>query len=265
MFLKRLLRLLVPMCLFKRFSIKDAIRIVAFLTIGFFIATFTSTKLKLTCRKHKPNNLIFYSKFDLTFKNLAEHEKLLFIGVSTADKFLNTRCKALYDSWGKHINGKLVFFASQNSTRVKDLPVVYLPNVDDTYPPQKKVFKMLRFMQANYGEKFEWFIRADDDVFIRPEKMERFLRSLNSSKLYFIGQYGQGQQGKKGKLSLNTDENYCMGGPSMVFSRATLRKLAPNLQKCIKSLYSSHEDVEVGRCVSDFVGIKCPWSIEVSK
>ena len=32
----------------------------------------------------------------------------------------------------------------------------------------------------------------------------------------------------------------------MIFSRETLRRMVPNIKDCIKNLYSTHEDVEVG-------------------
>ena len=35
------------------------------------------------------------------------------------------------------------------------------------------------------------------------------------------------------------------GGPGMIFSRETLRRMVPNIKDCIKNLYSTHEDVEV--------------------
>jgi chondroitin sulfate synthase len=70
----------------------------------------------------------------------------------------------------------------------KDLPVVALNGVDDSYPPQKKSFMMLHYMYENFIDKFEWFLRADDDVFIKPDKLEKFLRRVDSSKAQFIGE-----------------------------------------------------------------------------
>lgn len=67
------------------------------------------------------------------------------------------------------------------------LPVVALKGVDDRYPPQKKSFMMLYYMYENFIDKFEWFARTDDDVYINTRKLERFLRSIDSSKPQFIG------------------------------------------------------------------------------
>lgn len=48
---------------------------------------------------------------------------------------------------------------------------------------------MLHYMYEHFIDKFEWFARADDDVFVRTDKLEKFLRSIDSSKPQFIGKY----------------------------------------------------------------------------
>ncbi|XP_052870514.1 chondroitin sulfate synthase 1-like, partial [Anopheles cruzii] len=114
-----------------------------------------------------------------------------------------------------------------------------------------------------YIDRFEWFVRADDDVYVRPDRLERFLRSIDSSKPQFIGQAGRGNSEDFGLLSLEFDENFCMGGPGVIMSRETLRRVAPHIPTCLKNLYSTHEDVEVGRCVQKFAGIPCTWNYEM--
>ena len=45
-----------------------------------------------------------------------------------------------------------------------------------------------------------------------------------------------------GLLSLEYDENYCMGGPGMVLSHTTLSKVAPHVKDCLRNLYTTHEE-----------------------
>ncbi|XP_039438411.1 chondroitin sulfate synthase 1 isoform X1 [Culex pipiens pallens] len=187
---------------------------------------------------------------------------LVFVGVMTAKDFLQSRAKAVYDTWGKNIPGRIAFFSSEESV-AENLPLVALRGVDDRYPPQKKSFMMLHYMYEHYIDRFEWFARADDDVFVRTDKLEQFLRSIDSSKPQFIGQAGRGNSEEFGLLSLEFDENFCMGGPGVIMSRETLRRVAPHIPTCLKNLYSTHEDVEVGRCVQKFAGIPCTWNYEM--
>lgn len=107
--------------------------------------------------------------------------------------------------------------------------------------------------------------------------------SVASHVLYnsFTGQAGRGNNEEFGLLSLEYDENFCMGGPGVIMSRETLRLgnllskfcnlhsqfffiVAPHIPTCLKNLYSTHEDVEVGRCVQKFARIPCTWNYEVS-
>lgn len=102
---------------------------------------------------------------------------------------------------------------------------------------------MLHYMYEHYIDKFEWFLRADDDVFIKPDKLEKFLRRVDSTKAQFIGEllesniyyiikYWSGSSGQAGRgnneefglLSLEFDENFCMGGPGIIMSRQTLKR-----------------------------------------
>ncbi|BES87226.1 Chondroitin [Nesidiocoris tenuis] len=191
---------------------------------------------------------------------------LLFVGVMTAQKYLDTRATAVYRTWGRKIPGKIMFFSSEGSAvpqNEPNLPLVALPDVDDSYPPQKKSFLMLKHMWDNYGRQYEWFLRADDDVYIRPDKIESFLRTVDSRRPLFIGQAGRGNQEEFGLLSLEYDENFCMGGPGVIMSRSTLSKVAQHVGYCLKNLYTTHEDVELGRCVQKFAGISCTWSYEM--
>lgn len=97
-----------------------------------------------------------YNEDPLKTVGLAEGETaLVFVGVMTALKYLDTRAVAVYDTWGRALPGRVAFFSSEVSTLPAsrpDLPLIRLRGVDDSYPPQKKSFKMLQYMWENYGK-----------------------------------------------------------------------------------------------------------------
>lgn len=191
-------------------------------------------------------------------------DNLLFVGVMTAQQYLDTRAVAVYETWAQEIPGKVAFFTSEHSVVKSVIPVIRLKGVDDSYPPQKKSFMMLKYMYDHFLNHYEFFMRADDDLYARPDKLEKFLRSVNSSQLQFIGQTGKGNIAEFGQLSLLDYENFCMGGPGVIFSKSTLARVAPHVQDCLQNMHSTHEDVELGRCVQRFAEIPCTWSYEVS-
>lgn len=97
----------------------------------------------------------------------------LYVGVMTAQKYLGSRALAAHRTWARFIPGRVEFFSSQQPSDPRlgqpppPLPVIALPGVDDSYPPQKKSFMMIKYMHDHYLDKYEWFMRADDDVYIK--------------------------------------------------------------------------------------------------
>ena len=199
-----------------------------------------------------------------TYQSVEADKSLVMIGVISAQKLLDTRAMMIHSTWGKRVPGKVHYFSSAGSKSKYDLPLIALPGVDDSYPPQKKSFMMLKFMHDNYIDQFEWFMRMDDDVYIRPERLETFLRSLNSSQTLLLGQAGQGNAEEFGLLGLSNQDNFCMGGPGMIISRAALRAVAANISYCTNNMMTTHEDVEVGRCFAKLANISCSWNYEVT-
>ncbi|CAK5064836.1 unnamed protein product [Meloidogyne enterolobii] len=214
-------------------------------------------------------------------QNNFNNKKLILVGVMTAKQFLETRALQIWQTWARNIPGEVIFFVSERtelSSKIKNsgMKIISLRGVDDSYPPQKKSFAMLRWMYDNRYSDFNWFLRADDDLYIRSEKLAKFLiinfsilffhsflHLLDPSKVLLLGQAGLGNVEEYGQLSLGTNDNYCMGGPGVILSKETLRQLAPYLEQCLNSLLTTHEDVELGRCIRRHVGLACPWNYEM--
>ena len=53
---------------------------------------------------------------------------------------------------------------------------------DSEYPPQHKLFSMLQYVCRHHADNFDWFLRADDDVFIKVDVLKRLLSKLHSSE-----------------------------------------------------------------------------------
>ena len=186
----------------------------------------------------------------------------LLIGVVTSKKLLFSRARAINNTWGPQAP-KLIFFSSEG-TKAHDLPVVSLSGTDDTYPPQKKVYRMLKYMYDHYIDNFNWFMRADDDIYVRVDPLVRFLHSLDPSTDLYIGQPGLGKPEDLERIKLYPNERYCMGGPGVIMSRSLLIKLGPHLEECLTNVVVSwNEDLEVGRCIMRRLGVQCTWNYEV--
>ena len=59
-------------------------------------------------------------------ENRDPKKTLLFVGVMTANKYLNSRAPAVYGTWGKSIPGKMAFFSASTATSEFEIPLVGL-------------------------------------------------------------------------------------------------------------------------------------------
>ncbi|XP_065896500.1 chondroitin sulfate synthase 3-like isoform X2 [Dysidea avara] len=166
--------------------------------------------------------------------------KLVLVGVVTAQKYLDTRATAVYNTWGKQM-ADIIFFSEQpNSTQHVQFSVVTLLGVDDhTYPPQH------------------------DDMYVKKQDLYNLLLATNPAQKIYMGSPGFGKPEDRKRLKLEDHEHYCMGGPGVIFSRALLRKLGPLVDDCLENVVVSYnEDVEVGRCISRKLNTQCTWAYQ---
>ncbi|XP_076457491.1 chondroitin sulfate synthase 1-like isoform X2 [Babylonia areolata] len=213
-------------------------------------------------------------------KHVVSDKQLLFVGVMTSRKLLRTRARAVRRTWGAGLmNGSLVFFVGsgggQDAEMKKemeeeeeegDLPVHVLHNVkDDDYPPQQKSFAMLEAMHRDYGRGYEWFLRADDDLFVDVRRLRLLLASLHSSRPLYVGHPGLGRTKEVGRLGLSSGVPYCMGGTGVVLSSALLASLGGRLMTCAQKTVTKHEDTELGRCVYNTTRLSCVQNDQISQ
>lgn len=194
---------------------------------------------------------------------------LVFVGVITTARFINTRVTVANNTWVKTIPGTVVFFVSGSDaddikdTRSPGIKIVVLKEANDAYPPQMKAFLMLRYMYDHYLDRYRFFVRADDDTYIKGDELVKFLHSVKSDGTPVIGSTGLGVKSDEGRLGLQSGENYCMGGPGMVIPREVLRKVGRRIKYCLKNVFSREEDVELGRCFKHVANVSCTWAYEV--
>ena len=198
----------------------------------------------------------------------ARPRRPVLIGVMTTAKFIDTRALAAYRTWGQDVRD-LIFFSSEGTRSRHGLPLVALRSIDDSYPPQRKSFAMLQYMNKHFGDDYEFFLRLDDDVYVRKERLLRMVAYLGRGANVYLGQPGQGRGSEDLGLELKkygkAFDRYCMGGPGVLISRSVLRAVAPNVDYCIQYLLrTNHEDVEVGRCIWHFTRVPCTQNAEVN-
>lgn len=201
------------------------------------------------------------------------HRDKLLVGILTTEENIDSLVLAVNNTWAPLLP-KIIFFTpfsrdvdfNEKYNKVLGLPVVQLADVEDeNFSKTKMSFKMLKYMHDHYVNNFEWFMRVEDAMYLKPEKLLELLNSVNSSKDVYLGRPGSYRaNGIRGDDDLYTHEKYCQGGTGVALSRTALLKLAPHLDSCLEDALTEKEDVELGRCLYKNVGLQCTWSYEVS-
>lgn len=157
------------------------------------------------------------------------------------------------------------FFISRttNAQTWNDLPVIHIDVEDNIYPPQRKALTMIWYIYEHFVHDYEWFIRADDDVYLKTDRLAAFLERLDSYEEIVICQSGTGRKEDVGRLGFEKDDNFCLGEPGVIMSWSLLVKVRPQMIYCLKGVASTQEDTEVGRCITHYAGVRCPWAYEV--
>lgn len=203
----------------------------------------------------------------------------VYVGMMSTDTLVRNRGLSAAQTWAQDLSrrnkktgersptARLEIYADTKflAEQYPDLGVntITMKNINDSvYPPQKKSFSMIKYMHDHYINDYEWFIRFDDDAYLNWENLEKFLRTVDSNQPVMLGSAGYG---KDAEDFIEEGMNYCMGGPGVVFSREALKRVRPHLGTCLKNLMTSHEDVELGRCVYKMAGIPCTNSWEATK
>lgn len=188
----------------------------------------------------------------------------LYIAVVTSGSLINSRGNTINSTWGQ-MTSDIEYYVGEGQENNSKLPAIGLKGTDDGYPPQKKVYAMYQYLYDNYIDKYDWFMRADDDVYVKVPKLKKYLSNLDPSQPLYIGSPGKGRKQDLKRLKLLPTDTYCMGGPGVVLSRALLQKLGPHLKECLDNVVVSYnEDVEVGRCIIRRLDIQCTNSKHVS-
>lgn len=179
------------------------------------------------------------SRYEPTFlREEYLHKKMVFVGVLTQQSYLATRAKYLYETWGQEVDS-LMFFVGEDCVVPADLdylPIVKLEGIlDNIYPPLRKTFAVLQYMHDHYINQFNWFIRADDDMYVRIKHLKKLLSNMLPYEKVYLGRAGKGRKDDLDRLHLLSHERYCMGGPGIILSMNALRELGPHLTDCLKA------------------------------
>ncbi|KAK9763888.1 Chondroitin sulfate synthase 1 [Basidiobolus ranarum] len=199
--------------------------------------------------------LIQLSTQRVDFKKIIEVEghqrgesRTLLSLVLTSKEYLDVRARAVGDTWG--LKAKAIKDRRNSDSQVEvrfitdeDTSEYGLKNVpveDTEYSTlYKKTFKAFYYVYQHYLNDFEWFMKVDDDTYV---KLHRLMKHLNNPQLDHNEPLLFGRTGRDGVS--------CWGGPGYVMNRKTLSIVGPYIPYCLSNAaFQGPEDVQFAHCL----------------
>lgn len=153
-----------------------------------------------------------------------------------------TKAIAVRDTWGKRCN-KLVFISTLPD---ENLDVLVVNVTEERQYLWGKTKQGLQQVFENYGNDYDWFLKADDDSWIFMENLRHFLYAYSPEMPIYFGC----------KLKRYVEQGY-HSGSGYVLSREAVRRFNKEAliddYKCWNGT-EGNEDVEIGKCLAN-VGV----------
>lgn len=167
---------------------------------------------------------------------------------TTPNKWLS-RGVAVQNTWSRRCHHS-IFFYSNVSANCPNHTICNVSNSVGLDVPEGrdhltgKTMEGLKYCYKMFGLSVDWYLKADDDVYIFMENLLKVLSWYNSSSPKYIGQ----------KIATNIPGGYQSGGAGYVLSKAAVSKMFENSTqlKIHCKTDGSIEDVDIGSCLAGF-------------
>ncbi|CAD6193852.1 unnamed protein product [Caenorhabditis auriculariae] len=169
----------------------------------------------------------------------------LFCFVETSSKYYDTRVPAVWATWLPRCEHGQFFTPTPLSNSKIPHSTVYA-NLKDTY---EDLFNksILSFFYAftKISDKFDWYLKADDDTYIIVEHLYEYLETLDPKKPYYLGYV----------LKPYFRRGYNGGGAGYILSREAVRRFIEGaFHNTTTCPWDKFEDTGMARCLES-VGI----------
>lgn len=182
----------------------------------------------------------FHRDEDSSVADQMRREVRVLCWIMTNPKNHDSKAKHVRNTWGKRCN-VLLFMSSQEDN---SLPSVALPvkeGRDYLWAKTKEAFK---YIHANYLDRADWFLKADDDTYVILENLRYMLYPYKATDPIYFGC----------KFKPYVQQGYMSGGAGYVLSRESVKRFVEmgltNDTICSAS-HDGNEDVEIGKCLQN--------------
>lgn len=101
--------------------------------------------------------------------------------VLTSTKFFQTRTRAVYETWGSRCD-QLIFISDSSNDSTTNLPIVSIGKSREGYEHlSSKSIAGFEYIYQHEFDRFDWFIKTDDDTYVIIDNLRKFLQDKDPS------------------------------------------------------------------------------------
>lgn len=160
--------------------------------------------------------------------------------IMTGPKNLDSRTRHIRATWAHRCDTTLYMSSVESA-----FPTVGLNVTEGRKNLSWKTIRAFQYIHQNYLNQAEWFLKADDDVFVVVENLRFILSKLNTEEPWYLGR----------RFSPFLKQGYMSGGAGYVLSREALRRFFKCFETGACTNFSTDEDVTMGKCMEK-VGVQ---------
>lgn len=168
-----------------------------------------------------------HDEIDNTIAKELEQKVKVLCWVMTGPKNHESKAKHVKATWGKRCN-MLLFMSSKEGKLNRtfsygfanlvvsdnNLPAVGLPVGEGRENLWAKTKEAFKFLYENYLDKYDWFMKADDDTYVIVENLRRLLEPYNPDEGHYFGL----------RFKPYVEHGYMSGGAGYVLSKKSVQK-----------------------------------------
>ena len=157
----------------------------------------------------------------------------IFCFILTNKENFDTRTRNIYDTWAKLCDNYLFIseipyqikaesiILTNSQVKYKGMNILHPPDllIDHYDKLTDKVFSTVKYLYQNYN-KYDWYLKADDDTFIFVDNLRKFIQEKNKSQPVTFGY----------DFKVLVEHGYHSGGGGYLLSNEALLRLGSQLK-----------------------------------
>ena len=191
------------------------------------------------------SHVINYYRQTGTNHHTTHKARILCMIFTTPEKW-NTRARAIRNTWGQRCY-KAVYFYSKGPKELRNdgVQTQALNVTEGRGYLTDKTRAALKWSVEHFRHEVDWYLKADDDVYILMENLETYVANFNTTSPHYIGKSNSPRTHK---------QEYASGGAGYVLNleAAEILLKGPELKPILCTASGSLEDLDIGACLRAF-------------